>query len=546
MIRYLNRNILIYLTFILFVLHACSKDSLNEKLNTTNYASSIDTIYQGHLKNPGGLAVLNVKDIEDFTVFTFEKSKVYYLSNENLNSYQINENNWTIRLQYADSTKQDIPYFGEDINISIDSVELNPYDNAPLTAILSFTTPLPGKIRISVKSKNTSTPDISANFTEYTKQHEIPVYGLYGDYLNTIDIEFLDFYGNCRVQTSVEIQTEPLGRIKAGTMTVSVNNYPDELKNRLFLIGNAIFDIDGEVRWYCLNSGYRFHILHDNLIAIQRWADKGVVTDSNEIEIINLLGQHIRYYTVPHGLHHEINEKEPGGNILVASNRNDYQSIEDDTEDLVVELDRETGEIVHTWNLYEIFDPTRPRLTTEKVNDWCHLNSIEYDPTDTTLIISSKLQYMIAKIHYNTGEIKWICGNHKNWKEAWQPYLLTPTNFSTSVDSNADWTYEQHMPRLTPEGNLIIYDNGIQRPGGAYTRAVEYKINATDSTVTKLWEYPLPGLATALGSVHKFENGNVLIGHGAKGYLYELTQEKEIIFQAHSYSYYRAYPMQFY
>lgn len=542
----LNRNIIVFVAIVLFIMNACNNDNPIEDINT-GHGSIIDTIYNGYIDIPDSLAVTDIYETTDFTVITFEEDWTYYLSNDNLYAYQIDEDYWTIELQYTDNTTQTIPYLGEQIRISNDSVTLNPSGYAPLSALLSFTTPLPGKVKITIKSKNTNTPDITGTFKEYTESHEIPIYGLYADFLNTVEIEFLDFYGNTRTQTSIEIQTDELGKIKAGTMNVLTNNYPDEDKGKLFLIKNAIFDAAGEVRWYYSNTqGYRFYLIYDNLIAIQRYAEAGKITDSNQVEIINLMGENIKYYTVPNGMHHEINEKEPGGNLLVASHRDKYQSIEYFTEDLIVEIDRETGEIVRSWNLYEIFDPTRKRLTTEQVNDWCHLNSIEYDPSDTTLIISSKLQYFVAKIHYYTGEIKWICGNHENWSEEFQPYLLTPTNFDTTVHVDADWTYEQHMPRLTPEGSLIIYDNGIQRPGGAYSRAVEFEINPEDMTVTKLWEYTLPNLATALGSVQKLDNGNVLIGHGAKGYIYELNQQKEIIFKSLSYSFYRVYPFEFY
>ena len=72
---------------------------------------------------------------------------------------------------------------------------------------------------------------------------------------------------------------------------------------------------------------------------------------------------------------------------------------------MIVELDRKSGSVVKEWNLREIFDPLRPRLWTESINDWCHLNSIQYDETDNSLLISSKLQCFISKIDYDTGEI---------------------------------------------------------------------------------------------------------------------------------------------
>ena len=98
----------------------------------------------------------------------------------------------------------------------------------------------------------------------------------------------------------------------------------------------------------------------------------------------------------------------------MGTNAAPYLSIEDDTEDAIVELDRQSGEVVKFWDLRDIFDPERERIWTEMPNDWCHLNSIQYDSTDNSLLISSKLQSFISKIDYETGRIRWIFGNHHN------------------------------------------------------------------------------------------------------------------------------------
>jgi arylsulfate sulfotransferase len=211
-----------------------------------------------------------------------------------------------------------------------------------------------------------------------------------------------------------------------------------------------------------------------------------------------------------------------------------------------VEIDRQTGEVVRTWDLREIFDPGRPRLWTERVNDWCHLNSIEYDSTDNTLLISSKLQYFIAKIDYDTGEIRWILGNHENWKEPWQKYLLTPVNFDTLVHPDRDWVYAQHMPRLTEGGTIMVYDNGARRPGGSYTRAVEYRVDEENMTVEKVWTYDFDFTLASLGSIHVYEDGNVLIGNGVNGNLTEVNRQGEVVFEASLGYYYRAYPVELY
>ena len=58
----------------------------------------------------------------------------------------------------------------------------------------------------------------------------------------------------------------------------------------------------------------------------------------------NYLGRIYRQYYVKNGIHHEVIEKEPGGNLFVLSS-----SIAGHTEDVVLEIDRKTGETVKNW-----------------------------------------------------------------------------------------------------------------------------------------------------------------------------------------------------
>jgi arylsulfate sulfotransferase len=220
--------------------------------------------------------------------------------------------------------------------------------------------------------------------------------------------------------------------------------------------------------------------------------------------------------------------------------------MEDDTEDMIIEIERLSGKVAKEWDLRNIFDPDRKRLWEEQKSDWCHLNSIQYDSSDNTLLISSKLQYFIAKIDYDTGDIKWILGNHENWEEPWQPYLLEPLNFDTTSNQDEDWPYAQHMPRLTADNTIMVYDNGGNRPGGNYTRAVEYKVDPESMTVERLWSFEMDEFASALGSVHVYEDNSVQVGHGLHGIVYEVDRNENLLFKASLKSYYRVYPIKLY
>jgi len=483
----------------------------------------------------------------DTIFFTLEDNSRFNRLKNCFQSYTIDSANWTFDVIFKDSTiQQSYPFLGNRLRIPEDSILHDPNNRAPLSALVKLSLPVPGKVRITVHGRTPASPSISHVFEDYKSNHSIPVHGMYADFLNKISITILDLNGNERTSDTIHIQTGELGVIQTGDMRLYTNNYTAEQKDRLFLFQNAIYDTEGYIRWYTTFQSNKYFPMSGDQIALQAWPDKGAPVESIEIRMINLMGELLIEYDVPNRNHHEIFEKSPGGNLLVASNAQPYNSTLDDTEDMIVEIDRESGEVAKTWDLRDIYDQTRPRLWTEMPNDWCHLNSIEYDSSDNTLLISSKLQYFVSKIDYDSGDIKWIFGNHENWEEAWQEYLLTPVNFDTTIHADRDWVYAQHMPRMTSEGTVIVYDNGSTRPGGEFTRAIEFRVDTSNMTVEKVWTYDCNFVTRTMGSVQVFEDGNVLLGHGEKGRLTEVDRDGNIVFDARLLYFYRAYPVKLY
>ena len=210
----------------------------------------------------------------------------------------------------------------------------------------------------------------------------------------------------------------------------------------------------------------------------------------------------------------------------------------------------------------DYFDEERLGFQPWTPTSWFHLNSIQYDPSDNTLLISARTQNVIAKIDYDGADVKWMLVNHEHWKPEFQKSLLTPTNFDTSKHKNQDWTYLQHTASVLPNGNILAYDNGAGRPGfgnrgnvvgtaeGGYARVVEYAVDPERMTVTKVFEYsdyPDRG-SLRKGSVYPFGD-KLFIGHGEFGHLVGIEKaSKEKLFEMHFtedgelYEFYRAYP----
>ncbi|MER5888888.1 aryl-sulfate sulfotransferase [Streptomyces sp. NPDC001941] len=86
---------------------------------------------------------------------------------------------------------------------------------------------------------------------------------------------------------------------------------------------------------------------------------------------------------------------------------------------------------------------------------------------------------------------------------------------------------QQHHPTELPGGNLLVFDNGVFRPGHdvPYTRVVE--IERPGGAV--VWEYHDPAresfFAPFMGAAQRLPNGNTLVTDSPAGRLFEVTAE---------------------
>src|SRR5664280_2452214 len=109
------------------------------------------------------------------------------------------------------------------------------------------------------------------------------------------------------------------------------------------------------------------------------------------------------------------------------------------------------------WTPINLLDPRRiSYLIVSSSGSWDseHSNAVIEDPSDNSLIVSMCMQNAVVKFSRATGQLRWILGPPANWGAAWQPYLLKP------VGTPFVWQYGQHAPVLTPQGTLLMFDNG--------------------------------------------------------------------------------------
>ncbi|MCH5265560.1 MAG: aryl-sulfate sulfotransferase [Lachnospiraceae bacterium] len=339
---------------------------------------------------------------------------------------------------------------------------VNPYENSPLTAYLFFTTDRACGVRVTVKGK-ISSADITGTLKKKTKKHRVPVVGLYPGKKNKVQISCLDENGKAYQTQTVTIETEPLPSELQDAVQVKKQGRPSAY-GLTILSGQSTkypfaYDENGDIRWYVkmTTGSYGVFPLSNKRLIFQTDASLTPTEEkphTTQMYEMDYMGRVYQIYYVKNGIHHEVIEKTPGGNLLVLTS-----SIDGHTEDMVIELDRETGEIVKSLDMREIFDGTY-----ENKVDWVHLNTASYKEEDNTVLLSPRNVHAGIKLDWTTNEIKWILANPEMFKGTEQEdKVLKPVG-------DFIWHFQQHSVYEIPydlDGepdtiHVMLYDNHWQ------------------------------------------------------------------------------------
>lgn len=376
---------------------------------------------------------------------------------------------------------------------SIDNpkVLLDPYDASPLTALILFETEEEVSPKITIEGKDKLTT-IETEFAKNTK-HYLPIYGLYADYNNKVDISYTLSDGK-KITKQVEIQTDKLP--DDFVLPTSVKKDSSKLTNDLYFFTpsskgyTCAYDVNGDVRWYLSNNAVWDNTRLKNghmMVSTERLVNSPYyMTGLYEID---LLGHIYNEYSLKGGYHHDYFEL-PNGNLLVASD--DFNNESGTVEDYIVELDRTTGNIIKTWDLKDILNMEDGKSENWSSYDWFHNNSVWYDDATNSITLSGRHQDAVINIDYTSGKLNWIIGDPTNWSSEYQKYFFTP------VGEDFEWQWSQHAAMITPEGYVFIFDNGNNKSKdsskyvdatNSYSRGVMYKIDTDKMTIEQVYEY---------------------------------------------------------
>ena len=350
-------------------------------------------------------------------------------------------------------------------NYTIDNpnVVLNPYGNSPLSALIVFQTKDLTTTTVTIKGKN-GADDIKHTFTP-AKVHILPIYGLYAGYDNKVVIEASG------TSKEITITTSPLPDDFSKVTDLSNEDFetdefyfttPEEIGY------TAAYDSNGEVRWYLVGD-YKWDIQRLNNGHILLSSDK-ILSKNYSIGLIemDLLGKVYYEYAIPGGYHHDVYELN-NGNLLLASNKYDRST----TEDIAVEIDRATGNIVKEIDLYKI-------LPGKKKGNWFGMNSLNYDINTNSITISGYNGNMIVNLDYPTLDINWIIADEDKVDSEYKQYLL-------KASGDIDYPNKPESINLLSD-NKMMFSSEIKGKKHLLT----YQIDYSNRTVKELDDFELP------------------------------------------------------
>ncbi len=168
------------------------------------------------------------------------------------------------------------------------------------------------------------------------------------------------------------------------------------------------------------------------------------------------------------------------------------------------------GEVLWEWLAHEHMDFDRDvlcPLCSRMI--WTYVNSIFATP-DGDILLSFRHINTVALVDKSTGDFKWV----------WGPGELG----------------HQHCPTMVENGNILIFDNGLHSPSTDNVAASASRVLEVNPDTNEIeWEYKAKTITSfyspICSSAQRLPNGNTLICEATKGRLFEITRDKEIVWE---------------
>lgn len=292
---------------------------------------------------------------------------------------------------------------------------------------------------------------------------------------------------------------------------------------------------------------------------------------------------YFEHYGNSYSTHHDV-EYMPNGNILliawekktlseaIAAGRNTSNAAYNEVwSEKIIEVQpsgSSGGTIVWEWHIWDHliqdYDPAKsnygvvsqhPELFDinfgDKNADWLHINAVRYNPERDEIMVSVHSDHEFLVIDHSTTTLE--AAGHTEGKAGKGGDLLyrwgNPLAYKSGAVSDQK-LFSQHDTRWTDSGlpgagNILIFNNGTNRPGGAYSSIEEIvppiapdgsylrNPNSAFGPASTTWSFiaqpPASFYALNISGAVRLPNGNTLICEGTKGKFFEVTSAGQIV-----------------
>ena len=199
------------------------------------------------------------------------------------------------------------------------------------------------------------------------------------------------------------------------------------------------------------------------------------------------------------------------------------------TRDSAVQIVTPEGEAVFTWDSWSKM-PLEDCAQHRFPDDYAHLNSLQM--VDGLIVGSFRGCSRVLAIdpnHPDEHKVAWRVGRSNLTAEQWAARDVGPAPMVVVGDPAGEFC-GQHAVQVLPNGNLLMFDNGVAclinpwtgeqegRAGGVYSRAAEYALDAASGEAVFVRDHSLHDARSYLGAVHgqvePLANGDWLISWG--------------------------------
>lgn len=217
--------------------------------------------------------------------------------------------------------------------------------------------------------------------------------------------------------------------------------------------------------------------------------------------------QHHDYQRLPNGNHLLITwGRLPAGcQARVQGGYDDPDDPELMWGDVIIEVAPD-GDVVREWRSWEHLSfELDVRCPLESRKEWTHANSLDLLPVGRWLV-SFRLTSTVAIIDPASGDIVW----------RWGPGQLSHQHAATCLDT----------------GRVLIFDNGCHRRGApSFSRLVEVDPQTDEIGWSYQADVVLAFYSFMVSGADRLPNGNTLVTEGASGRLFEVTPERETVWE---------------